>query len=392
MTITTRHNMSVVHLIVRRHRSRQILENLLADGVPFAMTSNARGTLIRDRWYHNLLPIISPELTQIQLLVPDPAVDSVMERAARHAGLHRSGAGSIHSQPVDDLHVIGDMPLWPLSAAENPAEDASLDLQENLTAIYFISQGERTDAICRAAMRLGSHGPIVQYTEGHGLRDRLGWLRITSKPIKEVVSLLVENVDADQIFEVMAVAGQVEQAARGLIYRMPVSKGFVNIDSVYSETRHAATLPQIIRAIDDLKGNKAWRERDAFTGRTRAGLTGRAERPTNTQAWSLLSVVVNRDMTRQVSLDLLERGIPGASIDFLQLHPASDDLQHRELAHIRCVVETPLAVDLEQGMLEAAHEPMMVYRQVVSRLVTYTAGESPARKRKVYRGVAVNTD
>ncbi|MCB1844473.1 MAG: hypothetical protein KDI09_16040, partial [Halioglobus sp.] len=195
-----------------------------------------------------------------------------------------------------------------------------------------------------------------------------------------------------QIFEVMAVAGQVEQAARGLIYRMPVSKGFVNIDSVYSETRHAATLPQIIRAIDDLKGNKAWRERDAFTGRTRAGLTGRAERPTNTQAWSLLSVVVNRDMTRQVSLDLLERGIPGASIDFLQLHPASDDLQHRELAHIRCVVETPLAVDLEQGMLEAAHEPMMVYRQVVSRLVTYTAGESPARKRKVYRGVAVNTD
>lgn len=387
MTVT-RHNMSVVTLILRRHRAKQAMHALLEDGIHHVMLNNARGTLIREQWYQSLLPMISPELSVLQMLVPDPAVDNVMEKSARHAQLNRSGAGSVFSQPCADLHMKGDLPLWPLEHAERPEENASVDLKENLTAIYLISQGERTEAVCRAAMQAGAHGPVVQYSEGHGLRDQLGWLRITSKPTKEVVCVLVDNVDADLIFAEMARTGQVQEAARGLIYRIPVRKGLVNIDSVYTGTRHAASMQQIIRAIDEMKGNKHWRDQNVIgaQGGSAAGLEFLATvaSPAPTEDRSLLSVIVPRERARTTALELIALGAPGANIDHLQSHTRSDGVQHSELAHIRIVLDRAPAEALERAALDLDGS-MIVFTHPVTQLLTYAR---PRQNRSVrrYRG------
>lgn len=394
-TLVTRKNMSAVTLVIGRHRATRTLAALFEDGVPFAMMNAARGTLIQDKWYHSLLPTISPELTKIQLVVPDPDVDNTLALAARHARLDRPGTGIIYSIPCSKLHAKRDFPLWPLDTPERPEQDASVNIQENLTSIHFISQGERTDAVCRAAMAAGSHGPVVQYTEGHGLRDRLGWLRITSKPIKEKISLLVENVDADLVFSAMADAGQVTRPAHGLVYRMPVQKGLINIDSIHSETRHAASIPQIIRAIDDLKASKDWRERDELVGSTGglAGLTAPSkpdEASTPKQQRTLLSLVVGRDHARQVSLDLLDYGAPGANIDFLQLFKGSAAKPQQELAHIRCVLDRPLAREIETRILTDLDLEMMVYCQPISDLRTYARPKRDEDAVMMYRGSRVS--
>ncbi|MEM1432597.1 MAG: hypothetical protein AAGG11_00930 [Pseudomonadota bacterium] len=388
----TRHNMSVVTLIVARYQASTVMGKLMADGVHHVLLNNARGTLIRDQWYQSLLPMISPELTVLQMLVPDPLVDSVMEKAARHAQLHRSGAGAVFSQPCADLHLKGDLPLWPLDEAERPEEDASTSLRENLTAIFLISQGEKTDAVCRAAMQAGGHGPVVQYSDGHGLRERLGWLRITRKPVKEVVCVIVDNVDANLVFAAMAQAGQVERAARGLIYRMPVQKGLVAIDSVYAGSRHAASAQQIIRAIDDLKGNKDWRAQNAIGARggATAGLDFMPALESRPEDRSLLSVLVERERARSTALALINAGAPGANIDYLHSHVRDEGLSHEQLAHIRVVLDREPAAELEARALELFDE-VIVYTQPVTQLETYALPQQgqPARR---YRGARVGAE
>jgi len=383
--------MSAVTLIVGRTRAKRVIRELLDDGVHHLMLNNARGTLIRDQWYQSLMPMISPELSVLQMLVPDPLVDVIVEKCARHAQLHRSGAGALFSQPCEDLHHSGTLPLWPLARAERPDEDASANLRENLTVIYLISQGERTDSVCRTAMQSGAHGPVVQYSEGHGLRDRLGWLRITSKPTKEVVCVVVDNVDADLVFAAMARAGQVDRAARGLIYRMPVEKGLINIDSVYAGTRHAASMQQIIRAIDEIKGNKDWRDQNAVgaQGGAAAGLEflAGAAPVAASEDRALLSIIVPREQARSTALTLIDLGAPGANIDYLQLHGGGDGAQHGELAHIRVVLDRAPAAELESGLLELEGD-RVVYTQPVTKLQTYVRPKQSSAVRR-YRGAEI---
>lgn len=392
MNVSTRHNMSIVTLILGRHRTQQALEGLFHTGAPFVMVTSARGTLIQDRWYHSLLPMLSPQLSMFQIAVPDPQVDRVMETTARAARVNRSGGGAIYSTPCIDLHVKGDFPLWPIDEPERPDQDASVGLKENLTAICLISQGERTPHACRAAMAAGSHGPVVNYTEGHGLRDKLGWLRITSKPTKELVSVLVENVDADLVFDDMATAAQVENPARGLIYRMPVQKGLINIDSVYSETRHAASIPQIIRAIDEIQGSRQWRQRDDLVGSggALAGIRSSvAPAPSQDHERTLLSLTVDRQYAGSVTQSLLGFGVPGVNIEYLQLRSEPNEPQHPEVAHMRCVLDQSQAKQLESQVLEEINHPMMVTTHIISKLRTYRRPTPKPQNKRWYRGAAV---
>lgn len=397
METILRRNMSVITGIIGRGVATKVIRELLADGVPYVLIGSARGTLIQDKWYQTLLPMISPELEVLQLVVPDPEVDHAMELVVQHGQLQRSGAGAVFCTPCDDLHVKGEFPLWPIDREEHPDEDASATLAENLTAIHFISQGERTDAICRAAMSVGAHGPIVQYSEGRGLRDRLGWLRVTSKPTKEVVTVLVDNVDADLTFAAMAQAGQVDRPGRGLIYSMPVQRALVNIDSVYSETRHSASIQQIIRAIDELKCDRNWRDQSVMTapGGQAAGLQFLATKPSMENMvvdQARLAIVVDRRHAYEVSNTVINMGAPGVNIHYLQLHrptEGKEDKQHREFAQLRIITSPSQAIELRDRMLEELKIDAMVFVQPIGKSLAYKAPKEEEQVGKTYRGARV---
>ena len=394
-SVIVRHNMSVVNLITSRHRCGKILNELFASGVHHAHISGGRGTLIQDKWYQSLLPMISPELEVIQMVVPDPKVDEVMKLCVQHANLKRSGAGAVYCVPCEDLYAREGFPLWPLYEKERRDEDASTHLNENMTMIQYISQGERTDAICRGAMNVGTHGPIVQYSEGRGLRDRLGWLKITSKPIKEAVTVLVDNVDANLVFAAMSKAGQVQLPGHGLIFSMPVQKAIVNIDSVYSQTRHAASAQQIIKAIDELKGSKEWRAQSEIDmqGGQAAGLDflTRSTQARVFRNMSRLTVIVDRSKAGEVSHQIQNFGAPGVNIDHAQYHQPEnnqDTRKHTEMSSLRIIMNKDLAKALQQRIAEEIEVPLAVYTQPIGQSLFYhTPVEAPAEENvRYYRG------
>ncbi|HAC34813.1 MAG TPA: hypothetical protein DCF45_09875, partial [Gammaproteobacteria bacterium] len=262
-------NLSSVTVMLPVSSTARVLEEVFAKGGHGATVFNSRGTLIRDHWTQSLIPLMSPSMRYVQVLVPDDEVDGLIEEIYEVAGLHRPGAGAVFSIPCEEVLYSTDYPVW--SPRDDSATNASLNIRENLTAIYCITRRGQIETISRAAMRAGAHGPVMQLCEGRGLRAGLGWLRITSKPDKELFAVVVDNTDADDVFEAVVRAGRIGLPGRGIAYRLPVQKGIVNLTSVYGHAHQAATLEQIITAIDELKGDTHWRDQSVME----LGISGR---------------------------------------------------------------------------------------------------------------------
>ncbi len=306
-------NYSFVTAILPRESTGRVLEEVMASGAAHAMTMNARGSLIQDRWYHSLLPTLSPEQEMIFFLVPNSEADHLMEQIVMVGKLRTYGAGSIYAMPCLDLVCAEDYPLWTPGNYTFVSESFDIVFKRDLVALIHITDRNSAETITRAAIKAGAQGPTITYVRGFGLRDRLGLLRITKNHEKELITVVVDQYDVDAVFQAMAQAGRVDQPGRGLIYQVPISKGLTNLASVFQARKHSASIQQIVRAIDEMQGNANWRAKQLlihdpkardFEGNTR-GISRNLR---------VLNVVSHRKDTEVLLNRLLENNVPGASL------------------------------------------------------------------------------
>jgi nitrogen regulatory protein PII len=300
--------------------------------------------------------------------------------------LHLPGAGAVFVVPCDEFNCSADFSLWATSSWERDSFNASSNFRENLTAIFCIVRPTQTERVSRAAMAAGSHGPVVYYCAGRGLRDRLGWLRITKTNDKEVMVVIVDNADAVAVTEAMIEAGDIDLPGHGFLFRMPVQMGVINIGSTFGRRRHAANVQQIIAAIDDLQGSSAWRDQRVNqlvgTGKS-AGLNlfGKVKERAYLSGQCILSCIVARKHADTIVSAALAGGAPGAHVSFGKLIEAESTANkrgvrfNRERAVVRVVLaESSLRTvvsSIEASWL--AHEigEICVYNQPVTRAITY---------------------
>ncbi len=398
-------NVSVVTAILPQQITGQVIEEVFAAGDRSALLINARGTLVRDRWYQALLPVMSPEKEYVQILVPDREVPRILEAIVDAGQLYLPGTGAVFAVPCDELACSEDFSLWATSAWESDDYNASRNFRENLTAIFCIVQTDQTDAISRAAMSVGAHGPVIYYCEGRGLRDRLGWLRITKKNDKEVIVVIVDNADAVAVTEAMIDAGDIDLPGRGFLYRMPVQMGVINIGSHFGRRRHAASMQQIVAAIDEIKGSSSWRdervEQLVGTGKS-AGLNlfGKVKQRSYLSGQCSLSCIVGRKHADVIVSAAMAGGAPGANVSYAKLIEAeSSATRHgvrlnRERALVRTILpETRLETlvwSIKAACAEHGISEVCLYSQPVTRAITYVPDESnePQPARFSYRGVS----
>jgi len=397
------HKVSVVAAILPPASAKPVIERLFASGERNAFVTNARGTLIRDQWMQRFLPLISPEKEILRFLVPDSQVDGVIRDIAEAGGLRFPGAGAVYSVPCDDLYHTPDFPIWKDLESEDGVTDASIALRENLSLLSCIVQPEQTEAVSRAAMQTGAHGPVVFYCEGRGLRDRLGWLRITKKRTKEVVTLIVDNADADAVVAAITLAARLEMPGRGFLYRMPVQKGIVSLASIVGSRNYAADMQQIIGAIDNLMGNTDWRRRSVVRlngGAQAAGLgLGEEEAGALPQAQTRLTFISGQAYTPLLLDAALEAGASGANVMSARFVEAESRVAmgrrlNRERNWVQTVMPSDRASAVLQAVMQAAEAEGVtetcLFAQPVSQVVTYrartVATEAPQR---TYRGAVV---
>ncbi|HDQ14825.1 MAG TPA: hypothetical protein ENN41_08425 [Sediminispirochaeta sp.] len=185
---------------------------------------------------------------------------TLMSSLLQSTGLEFHGRGILIAQ--EGTLYSGEELAQP---ADPPTPHPSSSLLSDLTVITCILSTEGSaEKLSRIALELGTCVPVVTNGRGTGMRDYLGLLRITIPPEKEVVHLVVPEHDADSIIKLLIEEAKLNLPGRGFLYRSPVSFGLVDTILRIGHQSYAASIEQIISAIDELKAGTHWRKR--FTG------------------------------------------------------------------------------------------------------------------------------
>ncbi len=307
---------SIVTAILPNATAARVIEGTVEANGGTALAWKARGTLLRDHWLSRWMPPIGPVKTVLQMVVPQTQVDGIIAATMESGRLHQQATGAVFSTACDHAYVGSGFRTWPQDTGSAAGEHA---VSESLSVILCSVGQAFSDRVARAAVEAGAHGPIIYFTEGRGLRDRVGWLRITKEQLQEIQMVVVDEAQVDDVFDAMARAGGFDKPGRGLMYRMNIDKGMFNLPSSFVKHRHEANMQQIIKAIDHLSGHTHWRDQSVFAlgeqGRV-VGVEGfSAAVPQPLERVALTGIVRREQMGRLTDL-IIDAGATGLNMTF----------------------------------------------------------------------------
>jgi hypothetical protein len=202
--------------------------------------------------------------------------------------------------------------------------DEPQDLQFNLLnklsyVICVLSDPGSGDQLAKIALDLGICVPVITYGSGNDIRDQLGLIRITIPAEKEIVHLLMPEQDSDSIIKLLVEHGRLDRPGKGFIYETPVTHGLIDTQMKIGNQKYAASMEQIIAAIDQLKTDTNWRKRlDADSANLKIG---KSMRPQDNCEVSIISDEDRIDILRETCLDI---GAAGAITSQIIPHKDKD--------------------------------------------------------------------
>lgn len=308
-----RSDYSLVTAILPKQSAGRVVTEVMKMGVPQVMSIGARGALLQERWWQRFLPAISPEQEILYFLVPNSAVDMLMEQIVMVGKLRLFGAGAIFAMRCLELCCSEDFPLWGEGQYRFESVDFDIQFKTGLVALIHVHDRQAATPISRAAIKAGAQGASITYVRGYGLRDRLGLLRITKSHDKELITVVVDEYDRDSVLEAMTSAGRVDQPGRGLVFEVPISKGLTNLASVFQPSKHSASIQQMVRAIDQLQGGTEWRA-SSLCLHDPAAIPFAVAGHSQNRDLRMLNVVCQRKDSGALTGLLLDMGVTGASV------------------------------------------------------------------------------
>lgn len=177
-----------------------------------------------------------------------------------------------------------------------------------MTQIVSIVQcGEGTN-ISTAALNLGQSVPAVTFGIGMGLREKLSLIRITFPRDKEIMHIIANAEEVREVFNQLVDAGKLDQPGKGFIYFSPIRTAVPNTLLFRGTQRHAASMEQIIQAIDSVNHGTT-RRRKHVAKQLQAGPVCKYLRE-----MTELTVVAPDGMSQRFSLAAVSAGAGSATI------------------------------------------------------------------------------
>jgi hypothetical protein len=168
------------------------------------------------------------------------------------------------------------------------------------------------DSLAAAVLELGVCVPVVFFGSGMGLRDKLGLLRITIPVEKELLWFLVPRSDAELVEKTLIPRARLDVPGHGFLYKAFVHAPVVNLRVRQGKRVHAATMEQVITALDEVRGSSDWRRLGARTGESsRNGDTG-----ANNRGLFFIGEEEETDLFRRTAM---QNGARGATMNHLEM-------------------------------------------------------------------------
>ena len=208
-----------------------------------------------------LIRLISSPVDIYRFTVPRENSKDVLDAIVSAAGLDVPGRGSVFSQ---DLMEFSKEPPYVNLEKLNDAPKANDEINYLKKLSYvncILSTPGSGDNLARIALDLGICVPLITLGTGNDIRDQLGLIRITISAEKEIVRLIMPEDDSQSIIRLLIEQARLDRPGSGFIYQTPVSIGLIDTRLKMGRQSHAASLEQIIAAIDSLKNGTKWRKR-----------------------------------------------------------------------------------------------------------------------------------
>jgi hypothetical protein len=284
--------------------------------------------------------------------VPARFEQGVMRRIAGAADLKMGGRGCIFAlrgsirrgSPL----VFDEEKLETICGSNDklPPEDYAL-----LCCTVSRGLGESLSA---AILELGVCVPVVFFGTGVGLRDKLGLLRITIPVEKEILWFLVPRSDADLVEKTLIPRARLDVPGHGFLYRVYVQAPVVNLRIRQGKRVHAATMEQVIAALDEVQGSSDWRRLGTKAG----GFPEGKNKTGDKRGFFFIGEEEEVDIFRKTAM---ENGARGATLNHLEMRSYSAVARGEAMeSHSREFCDIIIPADLEESILKRIGETQLL--------------------------------
>ncbi len=218
------------------------------------------------------------------------------------------GRGTVFSQEL--MEFSKEPPEFNLQVFKNIVQKfPEYELINDLSYIICVlSDPGSSEQLAKIALELGICVPVITYGTGNDIRDQLGLIRITIPAEKEIVHLVMPEQDSESVIKLLIEQGRLDKPGKGFLYKTPVSSGLIDTRMKIGKQKYAATMEQIIAALDQLKSGTSWRKRlDADVESSKLGKSMKSQ---DNCEISIISDEDRIDILRETCLDV---GATGAT-------------------------------------------------------------------------------
>ena len=308
----------------------------------------------------NVVDLQNSAVDIFRFSVPRETSSQVVEKIISLADLHVPGRGTVFSQDLMEFSKE------PFSINHDALKNVSKSNSEGSVlrklsyVICVLSVPGSGENLARIALDLGICVPLITYAKGNDIRDQLGLIRITISPEKEIVHLIMPEQDSDSIIRLLVEQAKLDRPGRGYIYQTPVSMGLLDTRLKTGKQRYAASMEQIIAAIDSLKEGTNWRKRlDTETGER---ITESSLLPQDNCEVSIISDEDRIDKLREACLTV---GATGATTSRVTPQVTSDS-EEVTSTMIRSAISVP--ADIINEVVDALLEVSTIREENIDRI------------------------
>lgn len=249
---------------------------------------------------------------------------SVLSLISSIGKLHIPGRGTAYAERFTRHSVSTDDELPTLVIKDYQSQAPIIN---NLIGICCIVQRGEGDYLADHLLEKGFESPTITYGNGTGLREKIGLFRIMVPAEKEVLYTTVPSWGVHDLMSTLIDKGRLDLPGRGFVNTFPISWGITTAAGSMESSYQAASIEQIISALDTINGGVDWRKQDYTTTRHK-------ERPYISGVD--LQITCNVDAGVQLVKAAMEAGGTGATIEQVRLISSSHKKDSTFPAQERC--------------------------------------------------------
>jgi hypothetical protein len=206
------------------------------------------------------------------------------------------------------------------------------------------------ESLSAAILELGVCVPVVFFGTGMGLRDKLGLLRITIPVEKDVIWFLVPRSDAELVEKTLIPRARLDVPGHGFLYKVFVHAPVVNLLVRQGKRVHAATMEQVIAALDEVQGSSNWRRLGTKTG----GFPEDKNKTGGSKGLFFIGEEEEVDIFRKTAM---ENGARGATLNHLEMRSYNAIARGQTMeSHSREFCDIIIPSGLEENILKHIEE------------------------------------